>query len=417
MRGCSVALILTLGSLPFGCEKRSEPVPSGASGGTPTPAPGSSAPGPASADTSAQGSPSGATAFSDTDVILLGEVGSLTGSEATFGISTRDGIELALKEANQAGGVKGKKVAVRVYDDQGKPEEAANAVTRLISQDRVKMILGEVASSNSLAMAPKCQSGQVPMITPSSTNPKVTAVGDYIFRVCFIDPFQGFVMAKFAKENLKFSRAAVLKDLKSAYSLGLTEVFTRKFTEMGGKIVAIESYSKGDSDFRAQLTAIKGQKPDAIYVPGYYTDVGIVARQAREIGIKVPLLGGDGWDSEKLWELGGSAIVGSYFSNHYSPDDPSPRVQSFLTKYKAAYGGIPDSLAALGYDAANVAVNAMRQASDLSGPSIRAALAQTKDFPGVAGTITLDENRNPVKPAVVLQVGNGKNKYIATISP
>jgi len=418
MRGYSVALILTLGSLPLGCEKRSEPGPSaGASGGTPTPPPGTSASSPTSADTKVPGSPSGGAAVSDSDVILLGEVGSLTGSEATFGISTRDGIELALKEANQAGGVKGKKVAVRVYDDQGKPEEAANAVTRLISQDRVKLILGEVASSNSLAMAPKCQSGQVPMITPSSTNPKVTAVGDYIFRVCFIDPFQGFVMAKFAKENLKFTRAAVLKDLKSAYSLGLTEVFTRKFTEMGGKIVATEAYSKGDSDFRAQLTAIKGHKPDAIYVPGYYTDVGIVARQAREIGIKAPLLGGDGWDSEKLWELGGSAIVGSYFSNHYSPDDPSPRVQSFLTKYKAAYGGIPDSLAALGYDAANVAIHAMQQAPDLSGPSIRAAIAQTKDFPGVAGTITLDENRNPVKPAVVLQVGSGKNKYIATISP
>ena len=186
---------------------------------------------------------------------------------------------------------------------------------------------------------------------------------------------------------------------------------------MGGKIVGVEAYSKGDSDFRAQLTAIKTQKPDAIYVPGYYTDVGIIARQAREIGIKVPLLGGDGWDSEKLWELGGSAIVGSYFSNHYSPDDPSPRVRTFLSKYKAAYGGIPDSLAALGYDAANVAINAMKQAPDLSGPSVRAALAQTKDFPGVAGTITLDENRNPVKPAVVLEVGSGKNKYVATISP
>jgi branched-chain amino acid transport system substrate-binding protein len=418
MRGCSVALILTLGALPLGCEKRSEPGPAaGTSGGTPAPPPGSSASSPAPADTKIPGSPSGGAAISDSDVILLGEIGSLTGSEATFGISTRDGIELALKEANQAGGVKGKKVAVRVYDDQGKPEEAANAVTRLISQDHVKLILGEVASSNSLAMAPKCQGAQVPMITPSSTNPKVTQVGDYIFRVCFIDPFQGFVMAKFAKENLKFTRAAVLKDLKSAYSLGLTEVFTRKFTEMGGKIVATEAYSKGDSDFRAQLTAIKGHKPDAIYVPGYYTDVGIVARQAREIGIKAPLLGGDGWDSEKLWELGGNAIVGSYFSNHYSPDDPSPRVQSFLTKYKAAYGGIPDSLAALGYDAANVAIHAMRQAPDLSGPSLRAAVAQTKDFPGVAGTITLDENRNPVKPAVVLQVGNGKNKYIATISP
>ncbi len=416
MREWSLALVLAVGLFAASCEKRSEPVEgSGASGGT-TAGTGT-AQNPAALDTRVPGSTSGGSAPAQGDTILIGEVGSLTGSEATFGISTRDGVELAVKEANEAGGIKGKKIAVRVYDDQGKPEEAANAVTRLISQDHAKLIIGEVASSNSLAMAPKCQSGQVPMITPSSTNPKVTAVGDYIFRVCFIDPFQGFVMAKFAKENLKLSRAAVLKDVKSAYSLGLTEVFTRKFTEMGGKIVGTESYSKGDSDFRAQLTAIKSQKPEAIYVPGYYTDVGIIARQAREIGIKAPLLGGDGWDSEKLFELGGSAIVGSYFSNHYSPDDPSPRVKKFLATYKAAYGVIPDSLAALGYDAANVAIHAMKTAPDLTGPALRQALAQTKDFPGVAGTITLDENRNPVKPAVVLQVEIGKTKYIATITP
>jgi len=416
MRDWSFALVLAVGLFAASCEKRSQPVDgSGASGGTTSGA--GTAQSPAPPDTRAPGSASGGSAPAQADTILIGEVGSLTGSEATFGISTRDGVELAVKEANEAGGIKGKKIVVRVYDDQGKPEEAANAVTRLISQDHAKMIIGEVASSNSLAMAPKCQSAQVPMITPSSTNPKVTAVGDYIFRVCFIDPFQGFVMAKFAKENLKLTRAAVLKDVKSAYSLGLTEVFTRKFTEMGGKIVGTESYSKGDSDFRAQLTAIKSQKPEAIYVPGYYTDVGIIARQAREIGIKAPLLGGDGWDSEKLFELGGSAIVGSYFSNHYSPEDPSPRVKKFLATYKAAYGVIPDSLAALGYDAANVAIHAMKQAPSLTGPALRQAVAQTKDFPGVAGTITLDENRNPVKPAVVLQVQTGKTKYIATITP
>ncbi len=355
----------------------------------------------------------------DGDVILLGEVGSLTGAEASFGISTRNGIELALNQTNAAGGVKGKKLAVRVYDDQSKPEEAANAATRLISQDHVKVILGEVASSNSLAMAPKAQQAGVPMISPSSTNPKVTEVGNYIFRVCFIDPFQGFVMAKFARENLKITRAAVLKDQKSDYSLGLTEFFTRKFTEMGGKIVTTEAYAKGDSDFRAQLTAIKAQKPDAIYVPGYYNDVGIIARQARELGIakKVPLLGGDGWQSYKLFELGGSAIQGSYFSDHYSPDNPSPVVQKFLTEYKATFGSVPDSLAALGYDAARVAIAAMQKAPDLSGSAIRNALAQTKDFPGVTGTISLDENRNAVKPAVVLEVGDGTLKYVTTTSP
>lgn len=355
----------------------------------------------------------------DSDVVLFGEVGSLTGSEASFGISTRNGIELAINQANTAGGIKGKKIAVRVYDDQSKPEEAANAATRLVNQDRVKVVLGEVASSNSLAMAPKAQEGHVPMISPSSTNPKVTLVGDYIFRVCFIDPFQGFVMAKFARDNLKINRVAVLKDQKSDYSLGLTEFFTRKFTEMGGKILTTEAYAKGDSDFRAQLTAIKAQKPEAIYVPGYYNDVGIIARQARELGIpkKVPLLGGDGWQSYKLFELGGSAIQGSYLSDHYSPDNPSPVVQKFIAEYKAAYGSVPDSLAGLGYDAARVAIAAMQRAPDLSGPTVRNALAQTKDFPGVTGTISLDENRNAVKPAVVLEVGDGTMKYITTTSP
>lgn len=353
----------------------------------------------------------------DANTILIGEVGSLTGSEATFGISTRNGIDLALQQENAAGGVKGKKIAVRVYDDQSKPEEAANAVTRLISQDNVKVILGEVASTNSLAMAPKAQSAQVPMITPSSTNPKVTQVGDYIFRVCFIDPFQGFAMAKFARENLKVKTAAVLKDQKSDYSLGLTEVFVNKFAEFGGKIVAVEAYSKGDTDFRAQLTTIKRQKPDALYIPGYYSDIGIIARQARELGVKTIMLGGDGWESPKLFELGGTALEGSYYTNHYSPDDPSPRVQKFIADYKAAYGHVPDSLAALGYDSARVAIEAMRRAKALTGPAIRDEIAKTRDFPGVAGTITLDDNRNAVKPAVVLKVAGDKAEFVTTVAP
>ena len=313
--------------------------------------------------------------------------------------------------------MKGKKVAVRVYDDQGKPEEAANAVTRLISQDKVALILGEVASSNSLAMAPKAQEAKVPMISPSSTNPKVTEIGDYIFRVCFIDPFQGAVMAKFATENLKLKNVAVLKDNKSDYSIGLSTVFTASFTKLGGKIVAEESYSKGDTGFRAQLTAIKGGKPEAIYVPGYYTDVGVIARQARQLGINVPLMGGDGWESEKLFELGGKAIEGSYFSNHYSSEDPSPRVQKFIVDYKAAYGVSPDSLAALGYDAAMVGIDAMMAAKDATPAALRDAIAATKDHAGIAGTITLDANRNPVKPAVVLQVAENKVKYLTTINP
>jgi branched-chain amino acid transport system substrate-binding protein len=363
-----------------------------------------------------QDAPAARSAAAD-DSILIGEVGSLTGSEATFGISARNGIELAVAQANAEGGVRGRKIVVRVYDDRGKPEEAANATIRLISQDHVKVILGEEASSNSLAMAQKAQPARVPMITPSSTNPKVTQVGDYIFRVCFIDPFQGLVMARFARENLKINTVAVLKDQKSDYSLGLTEFFTRRFTEMGGKIVAVESYAKGDTDFRSQLTAIKGRRPDAIYVPGYYTDVGIIARQARELGIKSTLLGSDGWSSDKLFELGGRAINGSYFSDHYSPDNPAPQVRKFVLQYKAAYSTAPDTVAGLGYDAARVAIAAMRRARDLSGPAIRDAIAQTKDFPGAAGNLTLDENRDAVKPAVVLQVEQGRLKYITSMSP
>jgi branched-chain amino acid transport system substrate-binding protein len=313
--------------------------------------------------------------------------------------------------------VKGKKLEMRVYDDQGKPEEAAQAVTRLITQDHVALILGDVASSNSLAMAEKAQAAGVPMITPSSTNPAVTQKGDYIFRVCFIDPFQGYVMAKFARDNLKLTKVAVLQDNKSAYSIGLTDVFTHKFTEMGGKITTTESYSQGDTDYRAQLTAIKKTEPDGIYVPGYYSEVGVIARQARELGLTVPLLGGDGWDSAKLFELGGSAIQGSYFSNHYSPENPDPRIQKFVADYKAAYGEVPDALAALAYDAANVAIAALKKAPDLSGKAIRDAIAQTRDFPGVAGNVTLDENRNAVKSAVVLKVGDGKAEYVTTIKP
>jgi branched-chain amino acid transport system substrate-binding protein len=350
-------------------------------------------------------------------VVLLGEVGSLTGSEAAFGISTRNGVELALEEVNAAGGLLGKKVVVRVYDDQSKPEEAASATKRLITQDHVAAVLGEVASSNSLAMAPIAQEAKVPMVSPSSTNPKVTEVGDYIFRVCFIDPFQGFVMAKYAHDELKFNRVAILTDKKSAYSEGLTDVFQHKFTEMGGKVVGVEAYAKGDTDFRAQLTNIKKLKVEGLYVPGYYEDVGKIAEQSKELGLKVVMMGGDGWDSAKLFELGGQAVEGSFVSNHYSADDPEPRVQEFIKKYKEKYATVPDSLAALGYDSARVVMDGIKRSGSVEGPALRDAIAKTRNFPGVAGTITLDEHRNPVKPAVVLRVDGGRFRYVSTIAP
>ncbi len=397
MRLQLLALCATLSVLSLACEKKTVPV--------------QETPKTTTDVKSVEGKPTAG------DSIIIGEVGSLTGSEAAFGISTRNGIELAIDEANAAGGVKGKKLKVIVYDDQSKPEEAGSAVARLLGQDHAQIILGEVASTNSLAMAPKAQEAKVPMISPSSTNPKVTEVGDYIFRVCFIDPFQGYVMAKYAKEALKFSRVAILTDKKSAYSDGLTEVFQRKFAEMGGQIVGVEAYSKGDTDFRAQLTNIKKLKAEGLYVPGYYQDVAIIAEQARELGIKVTMMGGDGWDSAKLFELGGSAVDGSYVSNHYSADDPSPRVQEFIKSYNERYKQVPDSLAALGYDSARVAINAMQRVKELTGPALRDEIAKTKEFPGVAGTITLDDKRNPVKPAVVLKIEGGKFKYVATVNP
>ncbi len=351
------------------------------------------------------------------DVIRIGEVGSMTGSEATFGISTHMGISLAIKQINAAGGVKGKKLEVLTLDDQGKPEEAATAVTKLITQNQVAAILGEVASSRSIAMAPIAQGHKVPMITPSSTNPRVTEQGDYIFRVCFIDPFQGTVMAKFAAESLKVKKVAILKDVKNDYSVGLAKYFTETFIKLGGEILVEQSFSSGDIDFKSQLTSIRAKKPEAIFIPGYYTEVGLIARQARELGLTVPLMGGDGWDSPKLKEIGGVALNNSYYSNHYSAEDKSPEVQGFITEFQKAFHVIPDGMAAMGYDAAKVLADSMNRAKSLNAQDVRDAIAATKNYQGVTGKITLDEKRNAIKSAVVLKVENGEARYQQTINP
>jgi len=349
--------------------------------------------------------------------ILVGLYGSLTGTTATFGISTRNGAEMAMDEANKAGGVLGKQIKMLVEDDQGKPEEAQTVVTKLINKDRVVAVLGEVASSRSLAAAPVCQQNKIPMITPSSTNPRVTQIGDYIFRVCFIDPFQGLVMAKFATNTLKIKNVAILRDIKNDYSVGLADVFVENFKRMGGNIVSDESYSEGDTDFSAQLTSIKSYNPEAIFVPGYYTEVGLVARQARKLGFTIPLMGGDGWDSPKLWEIGGEALNDCYYSNHYSVDDPSPAIQKFVADYKSRYNQVPDAIAALGYDAAKILIHSFQQAGTTDATKVRDVIAQTKGFSGVTGTITIDANRNAIKPAVVLRVKNGKLEYVETVRP
>ena len=299
-----------------------------------------------------------------------------------------------------------------IEDDQGTPEKAKTVISKLISQDKVQAVIGEVASTNSLAAAPVAQEAKIPMISPSSTNPQVTEKGDYISRVCFIDPFQGSVMAKFAANTLKAKTAAIFGDVNSDYSKGLTQFFEQEFTKLGGKVLAKESYTQQDPDFKGQLTKIRQLNPDVIYIPGYYGQVGIIAKQARELGMNQPLLGGDGWDSPDLWKLGGDALKNAYISNHYSAENPAPEIQNFVKNYTAKYGAAPDSLAALAYDAAKVLADAIKRAGGAGDSAkLKDAINATKDFAGVTGSITLDANRNAVKPAVVLELTPSQSKF------
>ncbi|HEX6284409.1 MAG TPA: ABC transporter substrate-binding protein [Pyrinomonadaceae bacterium] len=359
----------------------------------------------------------GTTNGGDTGPILVGYYGDLSGRTSSFGQSTKNGVEMAADEINKAGGINGRQIQIITEDDQGEPNKAATVVTKLINQDKVVALLGEVASSNSLAAAPKAQEAKIPMISPSSTNPAVTQVGDYIFRVCFIDPFQGEVMAKFAANNLKAKRAAILYDFNSDYSRGLYEFFKRSFTGLGGEVVAERSYTQGDRDFSGQLTAIRAANVDVIYVPGYYGEVGVIANQTKQLGIKAPLLGGDGWDAPQLWQLGGASLNGDYISNHYSVDDPSPAIRKFVADYEARYKVLPDALAALGYDSMKVLADAINRAGGTDSAKLRDAIAATSNFPGVTGQITIDAERNAVKPAVVLKLQDSKFVYETTIYP
>ncbi|HYJ46457.1 MAG TPA: ABC transporter substrate-binding protein [Pyrinomonadaceae bacterium] len=351
--------------------------------------------------------------------IKVGVYGDLTGQTSSFGQSTKNGSQMAADEINAAGGINGRKVQLVIEDDQGEPGKAATVVAKLINQDQVRALIGEVASSNSIAAAPNAQEAKVPMISPSSTNPKVTQIGDYIFRVCFIDPFQGEVMAKFAANTLKAKRAAILFDSNSDYSKGLIQFFKQSFVDkLGGQIVAEQAYAQRDRDFTGQLTQIRSANPDVIYVPGYYQEVGVIAKQAKQLGINAPLLGGDGWDSPQLWDLGGDALNGNYISNHYSVDDPSPVIQDFVKRFKAKYNGVaPDALAALAYDAMMVLADSIKRAGGTESEKLRDAIAQTKGFQGITGVITLDQDRNAVKPAVVLELRDHKFVYKETIQP
>lgn len=341
------------------------------------------------------------------DKVKIGVFMSMTGDTANFGISSTNGIKMAADEANAAGGINGKQIELDVQDDRSDPSEAATIVTKFVTQDGVHAILGEVASSRSIAAAPIAQNAKIPMLTPSSTNPEVTKKGDYIFRSCFIDPVQGAAIAQFAAKTLGKKRAGIMVDRKNDYSTGLEKFISATFIKLGGEMVINQSYQAGDQDFNAQLTSIKGSNPDVIFVPGYYGDVALIAKQARDKGITVPFVGGDGWDATQLYTIGGKALNGSFFSNHYSPYDTDPQVQKFVNDYKARYGSIPDALAATAYDAAHIMFDAIKRANSLDGKAIRDALAATKEFPGVTGKVTFNENRDAVKPIIMIEIKDG----------
>lgn len=354
----------------------------------------------------------------DRSPIKIGFFGDLSGPTFNFGQSAKNGMLMAVDQINQAGGVRGRQIDVVIEDDHGSPERAAELTGKLISQDQVVAIIAAGTSGNSRAAAPKAQAAHVPMISPSSTDPAVTQVGDYIFRACFVDAFQGQVMAKFATQTLNAKKAAILFDFNSPYGRGLTEYFELNFAKLGGQIVAKQSYMQGDVDFKGQLSTIQSNEPDVIYIPGYYGDVAVIAKQARAIGLKQPLLGGDGWDAPELWQLAGDALNVSHISTHYSVDDPSPAIQAFVHDYKLRYGNlVPDAHAALAYDATRVLVGAIEKSGSTEPPKIRNALAETKNFPGVTGVISIDADRNAIKPAVVLKLEDGQYIYQETIQP
>ena len=350
--------------------------------------------------------------------IKIGYFGDLTGPTFNFGQSAINGVLMAASEINQAGGINGRKIDVVIEDDKGSPEEAARLTAKLIDQDKVVAIIAGGTSGNSRAAAPKAQASHIPMISPSSTDPAVTLTGNYIFRACFVDTFQGEVMASFAINSLKAKKAAILFDFNSPYSKGLTDYFKLSFTRLGGSIVSEQTYTQGDADFKGQLSTIRSAEPDVIYIPGYYGDVALIAKQARMIGLTQPLLGGDGWDAPELWQLGGDALNGAYISTHYSADNPSPEIQQFVESYKQRYGNLlPDAHAALAYDAARLLFAAIARTGSTEGDKLRDALAQTKDFNGVTGVISMDANRNAVKPAVVLKLEDLKSIYQETVQP
>ena len=351
------------------------------------------------------------------DTILVGAFLSMSGSDSTFGTDTRQGIELAVDEVNAAGGVKGKKVKVLYEDDKSTTAEASQKVRQLIDRDKVVAILGEVASSRSLAGGLIANTSHIPMITPSSTAVEVTQGREWVFRVCFTDDQQGQVAARFVKNDLKKNKVGVFYAAQDTYSSGLARSFRDEFKKLGGEVVIDKGYQKGETNFRTYLGELKAANPDVIFVPNYYNEMVLIARQAKEAGIPGSMfVGGDGWDSSNLIEGAGAELEGAYFTNHYAPDVPWPNSQSFLGAFAKKYGHQPSSLAAQGYDAAKLLFDAIARASEPTPEAIKNALAETKDFQGATGTLTIDKNHNANKPIVVVQVKDKSFKYFAELT-
>ncbi|HTH47835.1 MAG TPA: ABC transporter substrate-binding protein [Candidatus Limnocylindria bacterium] len=349
--------------------------------------------------------------------IRIGEFSSLTGREAGLGQYTHMGVTLALEELNQAGGLLGRPVEVLAEDTQSKAGESVTATRKLLSRDHVVALIGEGASGRCLEGAPIAQEAHVPLVTPSATNPKVTEIGNYIFRVCFTDPFQGTVMAKFARDSLKARRVALLVDVGASYSVGLAEFFKDRFRADGGVIVAEQKFAGGDKDFRAQLTAIKATNPDAIFAPCYYSEAGLILFQARQLGITVPILGGDGYEAPELIEVAGPAADGAYFPVHFSLESTDARSRDFVQRFTARFQKPSTGVSALGYDALMLLADAMRRSGTTDGPAVRDALAATREFTGVTGRIAIDAARNARKPASIIRVREGRFQFVETVAP
>lgn len=352
------------------------------------------------------------------DTIKIGLIAPLTGDVKTFGESAKNGFKIACEEY----GVKGKyKIQTFIADDKNDPTEGSNAALKLITQDKIDAIVGPLTSKVAIPVSQIANTNKVPMITGTATNPKVTVEEGkrkhYVFRACFIDPFQGRVGATFALSQLNAKTAAVLFDVGNDYSKGLAEYFSERFKKGGGKIVVYESYQKDDVDFSALISKIARKKPDIIYLPDYYNKVGLIAKQIRDKGVKAVLMGGDGWDSPELIKIAGDAIVGGYFTNHYSPERKDPVAERFINKYKERHNVVPDALAALHYDATSILLTAIDRARKPERDEIAKALAFTKNFRGVTGKISFDENGDAIKSVVILKIEKDRVKYVTTINP